>query len=59
MPRCASYFAAGVRTRTAEIEVGDRCSVVCPTAEWTLSEELACNDIEVTDVTVGEADPPF
>ena len=59
MPRCSGYFAAGVRTCTAEVEIGDRRLVMCPTGEWALGEELARNDIEVTDVAIGEADPPF
>ena len=59
MSRCTSYFTAGVCACTAEVEIGNRCPVVRPTAEWTLSEELARNNIEVADVSVGEADPSF
>ena len=59
MPGCSSYFAAGVRTCTAEVEVGDRRAVVRPTGEWTLREVLASDDIEVADVSVGKPDPSF
>ena len=54
-----SYLAAGVCACAAEVEIGYGCAVMRPTGERTLGEELARNDIEVTDVSVGETDPPF
>ena len=59
MSRCARHLTAGVCAGTAEVEIGDRRPVVRPTGKGTLGEELARNDIEVADVSVGEADPPF
>ena len=59
MPWCSGYFAAGVCACTAEVEIGDRCPVMRPTAERTLGEELARNDIEVPDVAVRETNPSF
>ena len=55
----ASDFAAGVCTRTAEVEIGDRRPVVRPTGKGTLGKILAGNNIEVSDIAVGETDPPF
>ena len=59
MPGCSSYLAAGVCACTAEVEIADRCTVVRPTGERTLCEVLAGNDVKVTDVSIGETDPPF
>ena len=50
----AGDFAAGVCAGSAKVEALDRRGVAAPTSHWSEVEVLFGNNVEVTDVAIGQ-----
>src|SRR3984893_3202877 len=56
MSRCASHSAAGMGTRAAQIESGDRHAVIGVSQHWARGKELIERQRTMEDVAVGQAE---